>query len=130
VDEACVREGLLGVEERRGEVEVAAGAVAPLRDADFARCGAAPLAPGVLSRRALDTLFTVYVPHSSPPGLGWRINRDSKGRLRWHHAGGQEGARSSLVVYPEQQLSIAFASNATGTPGDVLTPSEMLADAL
>lgn len=98
---------------------------------DFARFGAAHLAPGVLSRRALDTLFTVYVPDSSPPlGLGWRINRDSRGRLRWHHAGGQEGARSSLVVYPEQQLSIAFASNATGTPGDVLTPSELLADAL
>lgn len=76
-------------------------------------------------------LFTVYVPNSSPPlGLGWRINRDSKGRLRWHHAGGREGARASLVVYPEQQLSIAFASNATGTPGDVLTPSELLADAL
>jgi CubicO group peptidase (beta-lactamase class C family) len=99
--------------------------------ADFARFGAAHLAPGVLSRRVLDTLFAVQVPDSSPPlGLGWRINRDSKGRLRWHHAGGQEGARSSLVVYPEERLSIAFASNATGTPGDVLTPSEQLADAL
>jgi len=98
---------------------------------DFARFGAAHLAPGVLSRRVLDTLFTLHVPDSSPPlGLGWRINRDSKGRLRWHHAGGQEGARSSLVVYPNQQLSIAFATNATGTPGDVLSPSELLADSL
>lgn len=70
-------------------------------------------------------LFTVYVPDSSPPlGLGWCISRDSRGRRRWHDAGGQHGARSSLVVYPDQQLSIAFASNATGTPGDVLTPSE------
>jgi serine beta-lactamase-like protein LACTB, mitochondrial len=98
---------------------------------DFARFGAAHLAPGVLSRRVLDTLFTVHVPDSSPPlGLGWRISRDSKGRLRWHHAGAQEGARSSLVVYPDQQLSIAFATNATGTPADVLSPSELLADAL
>lgn len=98
---------------------------------DFARFGAAHLASGVLSRRVLDTLFTLQVPESSPPlGLGWRINRDSKGRLRWHHAGGQEGARSSLVVYPNQQLSIAFATNATGTPGDVLSPSELLADSL
>lgn len=89
---------------------------------DFARFGAAHLAPGVLSRRVLDTLFTVQVPNSSPPlGLGWRINNDSKGRLRWHHAGGQEGARSSLVVYRNQQLSIAFATNATGTPADVLS---------
>lgn len=98
---------------------------------DFARFGAAHLAPGVLPRRVLDTLFTVLVPDSSPPlGLGWRIDRDRSARLRWHHAGSQEGARSSLVVYPEQQLSIAFATNATGTPGDVLTPSALLADAL
>ena len=98
---------------------------------DFARFGAAHLAPGVLPQRVLDRLFALQVPDSAPPlGLGWRINRDSKGRLRWHHAGGQEGARSSLVVYPDQQLSIAFATNATGTPGDVLSPSELLADAL
>jgi hypothetical protein len=76
-------------------------------------------------------LFAVQVPDTSPPlGLGWRIDHDARGRLRWHHAGGQEGARASLVVYPEQRLSIAFASNATGLPGDVLTPSEQLADAL
>lgn len=108
-----------------------AGGGLVMTPSDFARFGAAHLAPGVLSRRVLDTLFTVQVPDSSPPlGLGWRINHDSKGRLRWHHAGGQEGARSSLVVYPNQQLSIAFATNATGTPGDVLSPSELLADAL
>jgi len=108
-----------------------AGGGLVLTPADFARFGAAHLAPGVLSRRVLNTLFTVQVPDSAPPlGLGWRIDRDRKGRLRWHHAGGQDGARSSLVVYPDQQLSIAFASNATGTPGDVLSPSERLADAL
>jgi serine beta-lactamase-like protein LACTB, mitochondrial len=108
-----------------------AGGGLVMTPSDFARFGAAHLAPGVLSRRVLDRLFTVQVPDSAPPlGLGWRINRDSKGRLRWHHAGGQEGARSSLVVYPGERLSIAFASNATGTPGDVLTPSEMLADVL
>ncbi len=94
---------------------------------DFARFGAAHLTPGVLSKRVLDTLFTVQVADSSPPlGLGWRINRDKAGRLRWHHAGGQEGARAVLVVYPDQQLSIAFATNATGIPGDVLTPCEKL----
>jgi len=108
-----------------------AGGGLVMTPSDFARFGAAHLAPGVLARRVLDTVFTVQVPDSSPPlGLGWRINRDSKGRLRYHHAGGQEGARSSLVVYPDLQLSIAFATNATGTPGDVLSPSELLADSL
>lgn len=99
--------------------------------ADFARFGAAHLEAGALSRGVLDSLFTVQVPDSDPPlGLGWRISHDSRGRLRWHHAGGQEGARASLVVYPNQRLSIALASNATGTPGDVLAPSERLADVL
>jgi len=96
---------------------------------DFARFGAAHLSSGPLSEKVRKTLFTVQVPESSPPlGLGWRINKDAKGRLRWHHAGGQEGARSVIVVYPEQQLSIAFASNATNTPSDVLGPCEKLAD--
>jgi hypothetical protein len=61
--------------------------------------------------------------------LGWRIDTDAAGRLRWHHAGGQDGARASLVVYPEQKLSIAFATNVTQAPSDVLTPSAKLADA-
>jgi serine beta-lactamase-like protein LACTB, mitochondrial len=99
---------------------------------DLARFGAAHLAPGVLSAAALDTLFTVYTQRTdrSPPlGLGWRIDTDASGRRRWHHAGGQDGARASLVVYPDQALSIAFASNVSQTPGDVLTPSEKIADA-
>jgi CubicO group peptidase (beta-lactamase class C family) len=99
---------------------------------DLARFGAAHLAPGTLSSTALKTLFTVYTERtdrSLPLGLGWRIDTDANGRPRRHHAGGQEGARASLVVYPEQGLSIAFATNVTQTPGDVLTPSAKLADA-
>jgi serine beta-lactamase-like protein LACTB, mitochondrial len=99
---------------------------------DLARFGAAHLAPGPIEATALSTLFTVYTERTerSPPlGLGWRIDTDSSGRLRWHHAGGQDGARASLVVYPAQKLSIAFASNVTQAPGDVLGPSEKIADA-
>lgn len=99
---------------------------------DLARFGSAHLAPGKLLKPALDTLFTVLTERTdqSPPlGLGWRIDTDASGRLRWHHAGGQEGARASLVVYPMQQLSIAFATNVTGLPGDVNGPSAKFADA-
>jgi serine beta-lactamase-like protein LACTB, mitochondrial len=99
---------------------------------DIARFGAAHLAPGALSAAALETLFTLYTQatdRSPPLGLGWRIDADTAGRRRWHHAGGQDGARASLVVYPEQKLSIAFTTNVTQTPGDVLTPSGRLADA-
>jgi serine beta-lactamase-like protein LACTB, mitochondrial len=99
---------------------------------DLARFGAAHLAPGVLSKSALDTLFTVYTDRSerSPPlGLGWRIDEDESKRIRWHHAGGQDGARASLVVYPKERLSIAFATNVTQVPGDVNGASARIADA-
>ena len=99
---------------------------------DLARFGAAHLAPGKLSKTALDTLFTVYTERNerSPPlGLGWRIDEDAAKRPRWHHAGGQDGARASLVVYPREKLSIAFATNVTQAPGDVNGPSARIADA-
>ena len=100
---------------------------------DLARFGAAHLAPGKLSKTALTTLFTLHTERTerSPPlGLGWRIDEDSAKRLRWHHAGGQDGARACLVVYPKQKLSIALATNVTQLPGDVNGPSEKIADAL
>lgn len=99
---------------------------------DLARFGAAHLAPGKLSAQSLETLFTVYTERTSnspPLGLGWRIDDDAEGRRRWHHAGSQDGARASLVVYPREQLSIAFAANIL-LPGDVNGPSARIADAL
>lgn len=99
--------------------------------ADIARFGAAHLRAGVFGRRTLDEIFRVHTEatdRSPPLGLGWRIDRDASGRLRWHHAGVQDGTRASLVVYPEAQLSIAFATNLAAAPGDVLTPSAQLAD--
>jgi serine beta-lactamase-like protein LACTB len=100
---------------------------------DLAKFGAAhlegPNAKISAAERAL--LFTPMTPATKempPLGLGWRVDNDSKGRLRWHHAGAQEGSRSSLVIYPTLGLSIALASNAFGTPGNVLKPSSDLAD--
>src|SRR5688572_40301 len=66
---------------------------------DVARFGAAHLAPGKLPKATLDALFTVQTaatPRSPPLGLGWRIDEDAAKRLRWHHAGAQQGARASL----------------------------------
>jgi len=101
---------------------------------DLARFGAAhlegPQARISSAERAL--LFTPLTEASdkSPPlGLGWRVDRDARGRLRWHHAGATPGGRASLVVYPDLGLSIALASNMMSAPGDVLGPSAELADA-
>jgi CubicO group peptidase (beta-lactamase class C family) len=100
--------------------------------ADIARFGAAHLAPGKLSKAALDALFTLQTEatEQSPPlGLGWRIDEDASKRRRWHHAGAQQGARAGLVVYPKEELSIGLATNLTGVPGDVTGISAKIADA-
>jgi CubicO group peptidase (beta-lactamase class C family) len=101
---------------------------------DLARFGAAHLdgANARINAAQRELLFTPLTEASdkSPPlGLGWRVDRDAKDRLRWHHAGATPGGRASLVVYPELGLSIALASNVMTAPGDVLGPSSELANA-
>lgn len=102
---------------------------------DLARFGAAHLEGAdaritPAERRLLFTPLTEACDKSPPLGLGWRVDRDAKDRLRWHHAGATPGGRASLVVYPELGLSIALASNVMTAPGDVLSPSAELADIL
>lgn len=78
-----------------------------------------------------DLLFTPRTPaeRNSPPlGLAWRVDEDPRGRRRYHHAGATIGGRASLVIYPDQGLAIALASNVMVTPGNVLGPSSDLAD--
>lgn len=110
-----------------------AGAGFLMSMSDLARFGAS-LVDGPKSvitpeqRKLLFTPRTAKTDHSPPLGLGWRIDRDQRGRLRWHHAGATPGGRASLVVYPEDRLSIALASNVMTMPGDVLGPSSELAD--
>ena len=100
---------------------------------DLARFGAAHLEGPqarvtAKERELLFTPLTEATAKSPPLGLGWRIDCDAKGRLRWHHAGATPGGRAVLVIYPELDLSIALASNVMSTPGDVLGPAAELAD--
>ncbi|MDR7120949.1 serine hydrolase domain-containing protein [Rheinheimera soli] len=44
-------------------------------------------------------------------GFGWRIGKSEQGKTIYHHAGTTPGARSVLLLYPEQDLSIVFLSN-------------------
>ena len=79
-------------------------------------------------RELLFTPMTEACDASPPLGLGWRVDNDAKGRLRWHHAGATQGGRAALVVYPGTGLSIALASNTMVAPADVLGPASELAD--
>jgi len=100
---------------------------------ELARFGAC-LLDGPGSKISADERKLLFTPvteksDSSPPlGLGWRVDADDKGRLRWHHAGATTGGRALLAIYPEQGLSIALASNCMTMPGDVLGPAAELAD--
>jgi len=47
-------------------------------------------------------------------GMGWGVSTDKKGRFLISHTGGNTGSVCRLVVYPEQQLSIAIVSNTFG----------------
>jgi serine beta-lactamase-like protein LACTB, mitochondrial len=45
-------------------------------------------------------------------GFGWRVGRDLDARPIVHHAGVTVGARSVLLLYPEQRLAVSVLSNA------------------
>lgn len=79
-------------------------------------------------RALLFTPVTEATEASPPLGLGWRVDRDARGRARWHHAGATPGGRCALVIFPDKGLSVALASNTMTIPGDVLGPVEELAD--
>jgi len=110
-----------------------AGAGLLMSTHDSARFGAAmldtPDSPLKADERALlFTPLTEKTDQSPPLGLGWRIDEDKKGRLRWHHAGSTLGGRAGLVVYPDLELSFAINSTTMTRPGDVLGPASELAD--
>ena len=98
---------------------------------DLARFGAAHFEPGFLTAHFTQT----FTPQSTaggemtPVGLGWRVDHDEAGRLRYHHAGSQQGARAVLVVYPEDGVSVALMGNLGGQPEDILTPAAEIAAA-
>lgn len=101
--------------------------------ADTARFGAAMFesAETKISTAERTLLFTptVEVPRDSfPVGLGWRVDADARGRVRWHHAGTTIGGRGVLVVYPELGLSVAIAGNVMAMPLDMLKAAGDLAD--
>ncbi len=45
-------------------------------------------------------------------GIGWRINEDIQGKRTIEHAGNRQGARTVIVNYPEEKLSISIMINA------------------
>lgn len=110
-----------------------AGAGFLMTPSDTARFGAALLdAPESkftpAERALLFTPMTEATQTSPPLGLGWRIDKDAKGRLRWHHAGATPGGRCLLTIYPELGLSVAMAGSVMTMLLDVAKAASDLAD--
>jgi len=59
------------------------------------------------SRRTRDGSETGY-------GLGWSVGRDADERRVVSHTGGSVGARSILLVYPDERLAVAITTNLQG----------------
>lgn len=89
---------------------------------DVGRFGQAHLKAGFLEQRTLDLLFTPQKTADGKEtgvGIGWRIGRDAHGRRFLAHGGNQAGARSILVVYPEEGWTIAILTNLGGVPAAI-----------
>lgn len=46
-------------------------------------------------------------------GIGWRIGEDHDGRRVIHHAGAMGGARSVIVIWPEERAAVSIMTNVT-----------------
>ncbi len=44
-------------------------------------------------------------------GIGWTVDRDSRGRARVRHSGGAQGGTANLVIYPAERLVLAMLVN-------------------
>ncbi len=44
-------------------------------------------------------------------GIGWTVDRDSRGRARVRHSGGAQGGTANLVIYPSARLVLAMIVN-------------------
>ncbi len=56
------------------------------------------------SQRTSDGKDTEY-------GMGWRVDRDERGRRRVRHSGGAQGGTANLVIYPDEALVAALLVN-------------------
>lgn len=90
---------------------------------DLVRFGSALLTPGFLKQNTLALIFTPQKASTGEStrmkyGLGWEIHdpgdpdpADHGAMRRFEHGGGAVGSSSSLILYPDQKLAIAWLQN-------------------
>jgi CubicO group peptidase (beta-lactamase class C family) len=83
---------------------------------DLATLGRSILAPGLLNQQSLAIMLTpqhLQTGAATFVGIGWRISVDSTGRTYYHHGGSSNGGEAFVLVYPKEQVVVAFAANAS-----------------
>ena len=66
--------------------------------------------PGIVSQ--LFTSQSLNSGEETGVGVGWRRSWDMLGNRVFEHAGGMQGTRTVLSIFPDQQFSIALMTNA------------------
>lgn len=94
-------------------------------------CGALTR-PGYLGPEARAALFTIN-PARTPGGgefsVGWDMDHDPAGRRRGWHTGSIIGARSVVLLLPDEGLAVAVLTNLGQVDIDPLVPAQKIADA-
>ena len=69
---------------------------------------------GFLSEEVVEAMFTTNTltnGEQTQVGIAWRLSKDFRGRSTVEHAGAWQGARTVLIHYPKEQLTISIMIN-------------------
>lgn len=91
---------------------------------DLVRFVSALLEPGYLSEESLEVMFTpqrlangeLAESGGAPVGIGWRIDEDEQGRLRFHHGGSLTGGGAMVMALPNEGIVVAILTNQLPRP--------------
>jgi CubicO group peptidase (beta-lactamase class C family) len=64
----------------------------------------------VLTKKLFETQFTSS-NKATYYGMGWYIGKDKNGHRIWYHAGDMLSSSSHLIIYPDDDIVIAFLAN-------------------
>ena len=97
---------------------------------DLVRFADAHSRVGFFEQATLDLLFTSQKLSSGLEtgyGIGWSTRVDDRGRKIVSHGGGSVGGSTTLILYPEERVSVALISNISGWQEDRNALSQQLA---
>ena len=90
---------------------------------DLVKFGNELLHGNTLDRKLIKTLFETQFTSSNKAtgyGLGWYVGKDKNDHRIWYHAGDMLSSSSYLIIYPDDDIVIAFLANSQeGTLFDV-----------